>query len=100
MKQINSKPQGKTLESQENDILETAELVRAANCLGRMTVGVFYFAESLCGAKVFDESEFKSIQESLNKYLNSLGTLYASLMGRYSALTASKIGSKDELPKS
>ena len=64
-----------------------------------MTVGVFYFAESLCGAKVFSESELKSIHESLEKYLNSLGTLYASLMGRYSALTASKIGTKDVLPK-
>lgn len=80
-----------------NDVLETAELVRAANCLVRMTVGVFFFSGSLCGAEVFDKSELESIDKGITGYLESLSRLYASLMARYSALSA-KIGENDNLP--
>lgn len=90
---------GNSPEDKANDVLETAELVRAANCLARMTVGIFFFSGSLCGAEVFSKDKLEKIQTSLSEYLESLGVLYSSLMGRYSALSASLVGSKDKLPE-
>lgn len=86
------KPLGQHVPNDSDDVLETAEVVRSCNCLLRMAVGIFGFANTLCAAEVFSESEAKSLDGSVNAVFKALEKTYASLMGRYSALKSSDIG--------
>lgn len=83
-----------------NDILETSELIRSANCLLRMAVGVLGFANDLCRAEVFPESERKELDSAINLIFKAFEKCYASLMGRYSALKSSENVSGDSPLKS
>ena len=83
--------------SSANDVLETAEVVRSANCLLRMAVGVCGFSNDLCAAEVFSESEQKDLDASFIAVFKALEKVYASLMGRYSALLSSELGKDDKL---
>lgn len=83
-----------------NDLLETSEVVRSANCLLRMAVGVFGFSNDLCKAEVFAEAELVSLDRSINDVFKALEKCYASLMGRYSALKSSENVSGDSPLKS
>lgn len=83
-----------------NDILETSEVVRSANCLLRMAVGIFGFCNDLCKAEVFSEAELKELDRSINSVFSALQKSYASLMGRYSALKSAEVGSSGKAVKS
>lgn len=75
-----------------SDVLETAEIVRAAATLLRMTVGIVSFSESIAKAKVFEDSELKDINSAYDTLFSCFNKCYASFMGRYSALSASEAG--------
>lgn len=96
------RPEGKTVSgipSESNDVLETAELLRAAATLLRMTVGIVAMSSNMCKAEVFDKPSIKSINEAYSTLFDSFRTLYASLMGRYNALSASdSVGSPKNVP--
>lgn len=78
-----------------NDVLETAEVVRASNIILRMSVGIIGFSNQICAAEVFSQDRIKSLDSSINDVFDALGTAYASLMGRYSALKSSEVGKDD-----
>lgn len=89
----------KTLVSPVNsaeDVLETAEVVRSANCVLRMAVGITGFANDICGAEVISEERHKTLESSFNVVFEALRDVYASLMGRYSALSASSVGDQSK----
>lgn len=86
--------------SEANDVLETAEMLRAANVLTRTSVGIISFANGICGAEVLSEDEMKSVEKAFETVFGVYAKVYASLMGRYSALSASVVGSEDEKPRS
>lgn len=93
-------PVGKAAPNDANDILETAEVVRSANCLLRMAAGIFAFANQLCVAEVFSDEEKKTLNSSLNSVFSSMEKAYASLMGRYSALVSAKVGASGKVQSS
>ena len=75
-----------SVESQANDVLETAEMLRASNILVRTSQGIVFMANHICKAEVLSEEEFKKFSDSLASIIDVYSRVYASLMGRYSAL--------------
>lgn len=71
------------------DVLETSEVLRSANCMCRMASGILGFANQICKAEVLSESKIKEINDSLDVVLNAFKDVYAALLARYSALSAS-----------
>lgn len=71
------------------DVLETSEVLRSANCMCRMASGILGFANQICKAEVLSESKMKEINDSLDVVLNAFKDVYAALLARYSALSAS-----------
>lgn len=98
------KPEGKMfsgVNAEANDILESAEVVRGSATLLRMTVGIVSLSSSLCKAEVFDKARLDKLNEAYNTLFDGFSVLYASLMGRYSALTAlDSVGSPKNVPAS
>lgn len=80
-----------SVESQANDVLETAEMLRASNILARTSQGIVFMSNHICKAEVISEDKFKAFSEALTTVIDVYSVVYASLMGRYSAL-ASQIG--------
>lgn len=96
-KKPTNKPSG--LSAEANDVLETAEVVRGSATFLRMTVGIVAMSSNLCKAEVFDKSKLEEINKAYNTLFDGFSVLYASLMGRYSALSASdSVGSPKNVP--
>lgn len=75
-----------------NDVLETSEMLRAANCLLRAGTGVVAFANDICQSEILSETGMKKYDESVNYVFTVFRDVYAALMSRYAALNASDIG--------
>lgn len=73
-------------EQSANDVLETAEMVRAANALLRTSEGIIFLCNSICSAEVVTKQQLESAQKGFNEILTLYGHVYAALMARYSAL--------------
>lgn len=73
-----------------NDVLETAEMLRAANCLCRTSQGILFLCNGICAAGVFTLEELKDLEKSVSALLGAYGRAYSSLMARYSALLDSE----------
>lgn len=87
--------------AEANDVLETAEVVRGSATFLRMTVGIVALSSNLCKAEVFDKKRLDEINKAYNVLFDGFSILYASLMGRYSALSASdSVGSPKNVPTS
>ena len=85
--------------TEANDVLETAEMLRAATTLLRTTVGMVALSTPLCKAEVFSKSELEDINNAYTLLFDKFRVLYASLMGRYSALSSSdSVGSPKNVP--
>lgn len=96
-KKPTNKPSG--LSAEANDVLETAEVVRGSATFLRMTVGIIAMSSNLCKAEVFEKKKLDEINKAYNVLFDCFSVLYASLMGRYSALSASdSVGSPKNVP--
>jgi hypothetical protein len=85
--------------AEANDLLETAEVIRGSATFLRMTVGIVALSSNLCKAEVFDQNHLDDINKAYNVLFDNFSILYASLMGRYSALSASdSVGSPKNVP--
>lgn len=78
----------------KNDILESAETLRASNTLLRIAFGIVQFSDTMAGCEVIKESEHKPIGEAFDLLFAVFQRVYAALMARYSALDAASVGDK------
>lgn len=79
---------GTAPQTNSNDVLETAEIVRASNALVRMTTGIISMVGPICKAEVFSSDELKSLQSHFDAVLNAYSRTYQALMARFAALQA------------
>lgn len=73
------------MQTSSQDLLETAEIIRAANAIVRMSVGIVSLSGQMCRAEVFTSQELKDLSPHFNEVINAFGRVYQSLMAAYSA---------------
>lgn len=81
----NSIPAGFQPEINSNDLLESAEIVRASNAIVRMSEGIVGLCSQMVRSQVFSEDELKSLSADFNSVLSAYHRCYTSLMAAYSA---------------
>lgn len=74
------------VKTSSNEVLETAEMLRASNALCRTSQGILFLCNGICSAEVFTTDELKDLEKSVSALLGAYGRAYSSLMARYSAL--------------
>lgn len=89
-KPTQSVPLGASAQANSRDVLETAELLRAAATLVRTSQGIIFLSNGICSAEVFTQDEVKSLEKSLSSVLAAYSKCYSSLMARYSALVSNE----------
>lgn len=96
---MKEKPTNPNPISEANDVLETAEMLRASTTMLRTTVGIVALSTPICKAEVFTKPELEEINKAFTLLFDKFRVLYASLMGRYSALSsADSVGSPKNVP--
>lgn len=83
-------PLGASAQATSRDVLETAEMLRAAATLVRTSQGILFLSNGICSAEVFSKDDLKLIEPSLSSVLSAYSKCYSSLMSRYSALASNE----------
>lgn len=73
------------VQTSSQDLLETAEIIRAANAIVRMSVGILGLSGQMCRAEVFTSEEQKELGSHFTEVINAFGRVYQALMAAYSA---------------
>lgn len=74
------------------DVLETAEMLRAANCLMRCAVGIISMAPAIVDQEIDTQERLQEWSKACDIVFDRFRIYYAALMQRYSSLSAMEIG--------